>query len=253
MTRAFPPRSFGRVYPQVGKITEIVNRRTLQRVIFARAGTLAIPASPGVPLKFKFARELRDYTNRGSLRYVGFCPRSGVQICGVFNVGRSCSSHIPPFASRAFTYAGEIEIAKKPSALARGTVETHLRTGETRRANLTHALPRVILADGPASACIIRVRKPRRMLRSRRSRRKCYNDAIEETERRRAGAPRKYSQVDLVSDNFPRSIHFSARHRRLLLREFPSCASRGGAPTSFAATAEPEGTVFFETPRPRFG
>lgn len=46
--------------------------------------------------------------------------------------------------------------------------------------------------------------------------------------RRRAGAPRKYSQVDLVSDNFPRSIHFSARRRRrLLMRRVPElCVAR---------------------------
>jgi len=96
-------------------------------------------------------------------------------------------------------------------------------------AALIHAFR--IIANGPTSACNItrgnHVAYVTTRFPSRCSYRKCYNDATEETGRRRAGAPRKYSQVDLVSDNFPRSIHFSARRRRLLLREFPSYASRG--------------------------
>lgn len=55
-------------------------------------------------------------------------------------------------------------------------------------------------------------------MRCRRSYRKRYNDAAGEPQREEGRASRKYSQADLVSDNFPRSIHFSAR-RRLLLRE----------------------------------
>lgn len=37
-------------------------------------------------------------------------------------------------------------------------------------------------------------------------------------------APRKYSQADLVSDNFPRSIHFSARRRFLAARALGAVA-----------------------------
>lgn len=82
---------------------EIVNRRTLQRVMFAerRENILRILVILAISLSrlssSLFATgELRDYINRASLRYV-ILPTQvqyihKIQICGVFNVGRSCSS-----------------------------------------------------------------------------------------------------------------------------------------------------------------